>query len=249
MVSVRYLRARGKAVYVCVTVKQGYPRRLASSIVSTCGSHRGCGFVHRTGMPMHNVSKRSVWYSWQRQPICAAAKERYSTVALLPAAPALAEVAAAVASFASCRLDMSRQVCLALPTPSARRASRPALCCWLDEFFGRAPRWTCSPLGGYRTGLQSSSESRLQGQVYTPAGSLPGACAEHIAESAAVLRVLGESVSSSRRELEHASLFSYGVPRVPRVPCAASSGRKELDLFQEIRIHRGATSAPLDPKR
>ena len=147
-------------------VRQGYPRHLASSIASSCGSHRGGRFVCRTGMLTQCVETISL-VSWRWQPLCAAAKQRNSRRQCPPVAPALAEVAAAVASFSSCpRFFATSLSCSALafreaggsrPRQSEPSSSvLPAGVQGLDavKFFGRAPRRSCSALGGYRTGLQ-----------------------------------------------------------------------------------------------
>ena len=64
---------RGKAVWPSA-VRQGWPRHLASRIASSCGSHRGGGFVCRTGIATQCVGTISL-VSWRWQPLCAAAKQ------------------------------------------------------------------------------------------------------------------------------------------------------------------------------
>ena len=171
------------------------------------------------------------------------------TAAMPQAAPALAEVAAAVASFSSClRFFATSLSCSALVFREAGgsrpRHSEPsnsvlpagvqgldAVNFLVERLNGPAQRWadtkqTCNdPLGH-----DNNDKCALQQGVCQVRN---GAYAEHIGESAAVLQVLRESQPSSRPragappELVCASLVSYGVPSVP---CAASGGRRELDL-------------------
>ena len=165
----------------------------------------------------HSVSKRSVWYCGDgshsvRQRSSEThggnAPQQHLHLRRLPLPSPLSRDA----------LDFSRQVCLALPSLSAKlvdrgpgRVSRPALCCqpefrgWmLSNFWSSASTDLLS--GGrvpYRLATilrvnDDNDKCALQQGVCQVRNS---ADAEHIAESVAVLQVLRESQPSSRREL------------------------------------------------
>ena len=137
--------------------------------------------------------------------------------AMLPAGPALAEVAAAVASFSRCpRFFATSLSCSALAFREAGgsrpRQSEPssfvlpvgvqgldAVKILVERLDGPAQRWAdteqaCNDPLGY----DNNDKCALQQGVCQVRN---GAHAEHIAESAAVLQVLRESQPSSRREL------------------------------------------------
>ena len=186
--------------------------------------------------------------------------------AMPPAAPALAEVAAAVASFSSCpRFFATSLSCSALafreaggsrPRQSEPSSSvLPAGVQGLDAVkssastellsAGRIPNRLAMILR-VTTTMTSVHSSRESVQVRN------GAYAEHIAESAAVLQVLRESQPSSRRELVRRQswcVLHWSAMECPwcRAPRKADAG--SYICSRESGVRYGARSPSLDAKR
>ena len=258
MVSVRYFEGSWQGQSGRPAVRQGYPRQFPSRIASFCRKQPR-RWVRSQNRHAHTMCRNDQSGIVAMAATLCGSEAAKLTAAMRPAAPALAEVAAAVASFSRCpRFFATRLSCSVLAFREAGgsrpRQSEPSsfvLPAWVERLDGPAQRWAeteqaCNDPSGY----DNNDKCALQQGVCQVRN---GAYAEHIAESAAVLQVLRESQPSSRREpvlRQSWCVLHWSAMECPGCRAPPSRGRRELDPFPwKSRVRYGARSASLDAKR